>query len=126
MCQTVCVFISQRLSRSRPGDNREFCEKNKELGVVYGTGKIASLSVRIKRWGKIAPLGAMANGVVYINFKDANKLWVYPSQETEDELRKRFNQPQTSYYKNYRVKSAETLTKFKEALKWLAETSAKF
>ncbi len=103
----------------------EFCEKHKELEVVYGAGKIASLSVRIKRWGRIAPFGAMANGVVYINFKDANKLWVYP-QETEDELRKRFNQPPTSYYRNYRVKSAETLTKIREALEWLAETSAKF
>lgn len=103
----------------------EFCEKNKELEVVYGVGKIASLSVRVKRWGKIAPFGAMATGVVWISFKDANKCWVYPSQEIEAELRRRFNQPQTSYYKNYRLKDIETFDKIKAALEWIAEASTK-
>jgi len=64
----------------------------------------------------------MANGVVWIAFKDASKYWIYPSQEIEAELRRRFNQPQTSYYKNYRVKDIETFDKIKAALEWLAET----
>jgi len=101
----------------------EFCEKNKELEVVYGNGKIASFNVRVKRWGKISPLGAMANGVIWISFKDANKVWAY-SHEVEAELRRRFNQPQTSYYKNYRARDLdmETLNKIKETLEWLSET----
>jgi hypothetical protein len=97
-----------------------FCEKNKELEVVYGVGSIASLSVRVKKWGKISPFGAMANGVVWISFKDANKSWVYPSKEIEAELRRRFNQP-SGYYKNYHVRDNATLCRIKEALIWLAK-----
>jgi hypothetical protein len=100
-----------------------FCENNKELEVVFGRGKIASFVVRVKKWGKIAPFGGQADGIVWVSFKDADKGWVYPSG-AEAELRRRFNQP-TKYYKNYRIKDIETLNRIEEALEWLAATSMK-
>jgi len=103
----------------------EFCENNKELEIIYGIGKIASFTVRIKRWGKIVPLGVMANGTVWINFKDANKSWVYPLPELETQLRQSFNQPPTGYYKNLRLKDIEIYNKIKDALELLAKNSTK-
>jgi hypothetical protein len=99
-----------------------FCEKTDGLEVVYGVGKIASLTVRIKKWGKISPSGIMANGHIWINFKDANKSWIYPSPEIDKEVRHRFNQPSTSYYK-YLKKDRETLTKLEDTISYLIEKS---
>ena len=100
-----------------------FCENNKGLELVYGVGKIASLTVRVKKWDKISPSGAMADGHVWINFVDANKSWVYPSPEIEAEVRRRFNQPPTGYYK-YLKKDKENLSKLEETLNWLVERSS--
>lgn len=99
-----------------------FCGKNNGLELVYGVGKIASLTVRVKKWGKIAPSGAMANGHIWINFKDANKSWIYPSPEIDQEVRRRFNQSSTGYYK-YLRKDEETLAKLEGTLSYLVEKS---
>jgi hypothetical protein len=64
----------------------------------------------------------MADGHIWISFKDANKSWVYPSPEIDEEVRRRFNQPSTGYYK-YLKKDAETLTRLEETLSYLAEKS---
>jgi hypothetical protein len=102
-----------------------FCEENNGLEIVYGVGKIASLTVRIKKWGKIAPSGAMADGHIWINFKDANKSWIYPSPEIDEEVRRRFNQSSKGYYK-YLEKDRETLAKLEETLSYLVEKSNSF
>lgn len=93
--------------------------------MIYGVGKIASLTVRVRKWGKIAPSGAMADGHIWISFKDATKFWIYPSPEIEAEVRRRFNQFSTGYYK-YLKKDKETLTKLEETLSYLVEKSNSF
>lgn len=100
----------------------EFCLKKDGLEVVFGKGKIASFVVRIKKWGKVTPLGVMANGTVWFAFKDASKFWFYPDKIIEEKLRRMFNEPK-KYYRNYRIKDEKTLTKFKEALELLVKRS---
>jgi hypothetical protein len=102
-----------------------FCEKNGGLKVVYGVGKIASLTVRIKKWGKISPSGIMADGHVWINFRDANKSWIYPSPEIEEEVRHKFNQSSIGYYR-YLKKDKENLAILEETLRYLVEKSNSF
>lgn len=114
--ESECNLIKEFLS---------FCEKNDGLKIVYGVGKIASLTVRVKKWGKISPTGIMADGHVWINFEDANKSWIYPSPEIDEEVRRRFNQPSTGYYK-YLKKDKENIDKLEETLSYLVEKSNLF
>lgn len=101
----------------------EFCVNNPEFEVIFGKGdKLGTFQVRVKKLGKVIPVGVNANGKAWLTFRDANRSWMLPEQ-IEKEFKNRWKVPETTWWTNIHLKDRETLDKIKTTLEWLAESA---